>query len=68
MIETLLILLSKIFDGFGDEVSEKVVVKLREDRRERLRQASRQMLQVLMLIGAVSGLLTLVIALWELLR
>jgi hypothetical protein len=68
MIEKLLTLLSKTFDGFGDDVSEKVVTMLREDRRERWRQASRQMLQVLMLIGAVSGLLTLVIALWELLR
>jgi len=68
MIEKLLTRISKIFEGFGDDVSDKVVTKLREDRRERLRQTSRQMLQVLMLIGAVSGLLTLVIALWELLR
>lgn len=52
-------------DDLADQVADRVLEAQREARRQSRRRFWIQLGYLLMLIGAVSGLLTLLVALWE---
>jgi uncharacterized membrane protein YcjF (UPF0283 family) len=52
-------------EDLADQVAERVVEAQREARRKSRRRFWSRLGYLLMLIGAASGLLTLLVALWE---
>lgn len=56
---------SKRCRKLGKELADRVADRVVEARREEKRRARRQLGYLLMLIGAVSGLLTLLVMVWE---